>query len=103
MAVLSKLQDNEAVIVDDLGLSQIRTKDVAAVLHALKLKGTSCLIGTAGPDTTIFKSARNIPGVHVLPTAQFNAYAVLRPKRLLLTRAALDELRKDKSGQAAQS
>ncbi len=29
-----------------------------------------------------------------MPASQFNAYTVLRQKRLLLTRAALDELRK---------
>ena len=30
----------------------------------------------------------------VLPATQFNAYTVLRQKRLVLTRAALEELRK---------
>jgi hypothetical protein len=29
----------------------------------------------------------------MLPVAEFNAYTVLRQKRLVLTRAALDELR----------
>jgi large subunit ribosomal protein L4 len=102
MAVLSKFQDNEAVIVDSLELPQIKTKDVATILGALKLKGKTCLIGTAGQDDIVYKSVRNIPGVSVLPTAQFNAYAVLRPKHLLLTRAALDELRKH-SEQAVNS
>jgi len=32
--------------------------------------------------------------VKVLPTSDFNAYTILRQKRLLLTRAALEELRK---------
>jgi len=102
MAVLSKLQDNEAVIVDSFGLPQIKTKEVAAVLNALKVKGSSCLIGTAGEDETVYMSARNIPGVNVLPAAQFNAYAVLRPKRLVLTSAALDELRKESASKPAK-
>ena len=42
----------------------------------------------------MYKSARNIPGVEVMPASQFNAYTVLRQKRLVLTRAALEELRK---------
>jgi len=41
---------------------------------------------------------RNIPGVQIAPASQFNAYCVLRPKRLLLTRAALEELRKPAQG-----
>src|SRR5438477_11028284 len=34
MAILSKFQDNEALIVEDLKLDKIRTKDVATVLKA---------------------------------------------------------------------
>jgi large subunit ribosomal protein L4 len=93
MALLSKFQDQEAIIVDDLSLPEIKTKQVATILKALKLDGTSCLISMAGRDEILYKSARNIPGVEVLPASQLNAYTVLRQKRLLLTRAALDELR----------
>ena len=97
MAVLSKFLDQETVIVDTLKLNEISTHDMAEILAALNLEGTSCLIGIANSevdeDQTIYLSARNIPGVEVQPASQFNAYAVLRPKRLLLTRAALEELR----------
>ncbi len=93
MAVLSKLQDKEAVIIDELTLPEIKTKQVEGVLKALKLNGISCLISMAGRDETLYKSARNIRGVEVLPASQLNAYMVLRQKRLLLTRAALEELR----------
>src|SRR5438094_6916070 len=93
MALLSKFQDDEAVVIDDFALPGIKTSGVASVLKALKLDGTSCLISMAGSDETLYKSARNIRGVEVLPASQLNAYMVLRQKRLLLTRAALDELR----------
>lgn len=93
MAVLSKFQDEEAVILDDFALSEIKTKQVVGILQALKLNGKSCLISMAGQDETLYKSARNIHGVEVLPASQLNAYIVLRQKRLLLTRAALEELR----------
>ena len=96
MAILSKFQDQEAIVVDDLDLQEAKTKQMAAVFKALKIKGLTCLVGTAGRDEKVFRSARNLPGVEVTPTAQFNAYAVLRPKRLLLTKAALEELRKKK-------
>src|SRR5437762_11792550 len=89
MAILSKFQDQEAIVVDDLDLQEAKTKQMAAVFKALKIKGLTCLVGTAGRDEKVFRSARNLPGVEVAPTAQFNAYAVLRPKRLLLTKAAL--------------
>src|SRR5579871_4321118 len=67
MAILSKFQDNEAVILDDLTLGEVKTKPMAAVLKALKLDGKSCLIGTAAHDPVVYKSARNIRGVEVFP------------------------------------
>jgi large subunit ribosomal protein L4 len=93
MAILSKLVDNEVVLVDDLSLEAPKTKEVAGILKALKLSDTSCLIGTDGNQPNVYRSGRNIPGVGVLPADQLNAYEVLRRKRLLLTRAALDKLR----------
>ncbi len=51
------------------------------------------LIGTAGHDKKLHQAARNIAGVELRPTKEFNAYIVLKQKRLVLTRAALEELR----------
>lgn len=100
MALLSRFADNETVILEDLNLTEPKTKQVAGILKALQLKGTTCLIGTANLDAKsqeiAYKSARNIPGVQLLPTRELNAYMVLRPKRLVLTKAALDELRAKK-------
>ena len=95
MAILSKLQDNEALVLDDdLKLPEIKTRQVADLLRALKLHDTSCLIGVAEHDPVLHKSARNLKGVLVAPASQFNAYTVLKQKRLVLTKAALETLRK---------
>jgi large subunit ribosomal protein L4 len=94
MALLSKFQDNEAVILDELQIGEAKTKQVAGVLKALKLKGVSCLIGLPDYDTTIHRAARNIQGVEVRPTSQFNTYTILKQKRLVLTKAALETLMK---------
>lgn len=95
MALLSKLQDNEAVIVDELKLPEAKTKAMAKILKSLKIE-TSCLIGLGksdiDEDQKVYRSARNIRGVQVSPAGQFNAYEILRPKRLVLTKAALQEL-----------
>jgi len=101
MAILSKFQDNEALVIDDLTLTEVKTKQVAGVLKALKLSGTTCLVGTAAYDKNLYLSSRNIPDVEVMPASQFNAYTVLRQKRLVLTRAALEELRQKGRDQAA--
>jgi len=66
------------------------------MLKALNLTGMSCLIGTDKLDQVVYKSARNIKGVKVLPAGEFNTYIVLRQKRLLLTKSALEALRQAK-------
>src|SRR6266571_2955158 len=50
MAILSRLQDNEAVIIDDLKLTEIKTKAVADVLKILQLADKTCLIGLGKSD-----------------------------------------------------
>ena len=98
MAILSRLQDQEAVIIDALKFPEIATRQMADVLKNLNLKGTTCLVGVAPGEVdehkTIYMSARNIRGVAVSPTNALNAYEVLKPKKLLLTKAALEALRK---------
>jgi large subunit ribosomal protein L4 len=123
MAILSKFQDNEAVVLDDLTLSEVKTKQVVGVIKALqkalapkpapeqppagqeaekkpKWKPLTWLLGIPGYDKNVYLSARNIRGVEVLPADQFNAYTVLKQKRLILTRAALEALRKGKEEKA---
>jgi large subunit ribosomal protein L4 len=112
MAILSKLTDNETIIVDSLNLPEGKTKNVQTFLNNMKLRGKrevvgevqydrrisglSCLVGLAGPDETTWRSARNIPGVSVLPIQEFNALTIMRQKRLVLTREALEALRSTK-------
>lgn len=107
MAVLSKFLDGEAVILDELTLAAPKTKEMVGVLKAIKigtktteqgdkdvtLADTTVLIGTDKLDQNVYRSARNIDGVKVLPAAEFNCYTVLKQKRLVLTRSALDALR----------
>src|SRR5438034_3470429 len=63
MAILAKLRDKEALIVEDLTFSAPKTKEMAEVLKALNLTKTSCLIGTENHDPNVYKSGRNIEGV----------------------------------------
>lgn len=102
MAVLSKFQDQEAIILDDLQVTEIKTKPIAALLKALKLTDKTCLLGIPDYDEKLYKSARNIEGMEVMPTSQFNAYTVLKQKRLVLTKAALEALRKGPTKPAAE-
>jgi large subunit ribosomal protein L4 len=89
MAVASKIQDSQITLIDALSASAPKTKDAAAVLKALSIQGT-VLVAVESYNVELYKSFRNIEGVRILPVSEINAYEVLRPKRLLMTKAALD-------------
>ena len=93
MAVASKVKSEQVLVIDELSFAAPKTREMAGILKALKLEGASLLVATAGYDVNVFKSARNIDRVAVLPASDLNAYRVLSVGRLLVTKAALDKLR----------
>ena len=103
MAVLSKFQDGQAVIVDTLAVKEIKTQAVAKVLKALGLKEDSTLLAIKDYDNTLYRSARNIGNLMISPARELNAYDVLRQRRFLVTKDALDVLKSAGKEKAAQA
>lgn len=93
MAIASKISDGQVVVIDKLEFSEPKTKQMASVLKALGLDNTTTLVATADLDGGVYKSARNISGVSVAPVRELNALSVLKPRRLLVTRDALDKIK----------
>jgi large subunit ribosomal protein L4 len=98
MAIASKLMDNEVIVVDKLEMAAPRTKELAAVLKALGLSGQTTLVATSDYATNVYMSGRNIPGVSVTRVADLNALCVLRPRKMLLTKDALEAIKSQFSG-----
>jgi large subunit ribosomal protein L4 len=92
MALAAKISDSEVILIDELSFDEPKTRDMAAILGALKIEG-SLLVAVDGYDVNVYKSTRNLDGVSVLPVGDLNALEVLRPKRVLMTKAALDAFR----------
>lgn len=102
MAIATKLNSSDVVVLDELSLTAPKTKDVAAIIKALGLNGKTLLLATATLDPMVYKSARNIDKVSVAPVSDLNALSVLEPRKLLVTRAALDAI-KEKASKVAPS
>jgi large subunit ribosomal protein L4 len=100
MAIAKKLQSEDVVVIDELSLTEPKTKEIAAILKALGLQGTSTLLATAALDPVVYKSARNIDKVTVSPVAELNALSVLTPRKMLVTKAALDAIKDKSSGKS---
>lgn len=103
MAIASKIKDGEIVVLDDLKLENPTTRTMAGILKALNLRGVTTLVTVPSYDVNIYKSARNIAGVTVAPVSDLNAIEVLRPSRMLVTRAALDAIRALKKAPAKKT
>lgn len=93
MALLSKFQDGQAVILDSLSVEGPKTRVIAGMLKNLGLDAATCLLAIDEPSVNVWLSSRNIPSLWVSPARELNAYALLHQKNLLITRSALDGLR----------
>jgi large subunit ribosomal protein L4 len=93
MAIARKVQSQDVVVIDELAFKEPKTKEMAGILKALKLTGTSTLVTTAGLDQNVYRSARNIDQVTVSPVGELNALAILQPRKMLVTKAALDAIK----------
>jgi large subunit ribosomal protein L4 len=93
MAIASKILGGNVVVVDAFSCPQAKTKEVAAALKALGVHGQTATLATAGLDRTVHRCGRNIPGLTISPVSDLNALNVLRPRKLVVTRDALDWLK----------
>ncbi len=101
MAIASKVEDNELVVIDELAFESPKTRDMVSIIKHLDIEGDSLLVATKEYDVNVYKSGRNIDRVSVSPAAELNALNVLSARRLLVTKAALDVLREKAAANGA--
>ena len=87
-AILAKLLSNNVVVVDGLNFEKPHTGDFVSVLSNLKIE-RSCLVTISSVDANLYKSAKNIPRVAVIPVAELNAGAICSHRKMLITKEAL--------------
>jgi len=91
-AVLSKIQSQDALIVDGLNYSEPKTKRFALMLRALQAD-RGCVFATRGVEANLYKSGRNLPRTRVMDVAELNALGILTRRRLIFTREAFAAFR----------
>lgn len=93
MALASRLADDEIKLVEAINVTGPKTGPVAKMLSALGVGDATVLVAPEKHDADFWKSARNIEGVSVAPVSELNAWSILRPRAIVMTRAALDAFR----------
>jgi len=98
-AILAKLRSNSVVVVDRLAFEKPKTKDFVSVLNNLKIE-RSCLVTTGQYDENLYKSAKNLPRVAVMPVEQLNAGDICSHSKVLFTKDAfLSVLNEEKASE----
>ena len=90
MALSSKLNEKELVVLDRFDLEEIKTKEFVGVLDALKLK--SALIVTDGKNENLELSSRNVQDIKVLRSEGLNVYDILKYRTLVLVEPAIKNI-----------
>ncbi len=94
-AILAKLLSNNVVVVNELSFEKPRTRDFLSILNNLKIE-RSCLVTISSADANLYKSAKNVPRVAVMPVNDLNAGDICRYNKMMFTKEAfLSILNKD--------
>lgn len=90
MALSSRFNEKNLVVLDDFKLEEIKTKNFLDVMKALDLD--DALIVTPMQDEKLERSSRNVPSFKVLPSAGLNVYDILLHKRIVLLQSCIGQL-----------
>ncbi|MFA4925223.1 MAG: 50S ribosomal protein L4 [Candidatus Aminicenantales bacterium] len=89
-ALAAKLADNLLLIINEINISQPKTKEAAAWLKNLKVD--SALIIESRENKNLFRAVRNIPEVKAVDGEKLNTYDVLRYKWLVFSQKEFNSL-----------
>lgn len=89
-ALSSKQADGALIILDEAKIKDAKTKSVVDAFAKLDI--ANALIVDAEIDDNFGRAARNIVGIDMVPVMGANVYDILRAKKLVLTKAAVEGL-----------
>ena len=89
-AFSSKLAEGKLIVVDELALPEIKTKEMVKVLGNLKID--NALIALTGSNRNVVLSARNIAGVKTANVGALNVYDLLKYDTFVVTKDAVAQI-----------
>ncbi|SDZ17898.1 50S ribosomal protein L4 [Tindallia californiensis] len=90
-ALTAKVNEEELIVVDNLTLQEIKTKEMHNILKNLNA-GEKALIVLDQKDDIIIRSARNIPGVETTLVNTLNVYDILKYDKFVITKSAVEKV-----------
>jgi len=87
MALSSKLQKENLVVLDAFDLEKIKTKEFLSVMDVLNI--TNALIITDKKNENLELSSRNVQGIKVLRVEGMNVYDILKYENVVLLESSI--------------
>ena len=89
-ALTSKVQNNNLIVLDELKLDEIKTKNMKKVLDNLKV--SKALIVTESDNKNVILSARNLPNVKTAAVNTINVYDILKYESFVVSKDVLQTI-----------
>ena len=86
----SRVEAQKFVVLDELKLEAIKTKDFVKVLNNLNV--SKALVVMGDKDVVIEKSAANVPDVKTTQATLLNVYDILKYDTVITTKAAVEKI-----------
>ena len=90
-ALSSKVKENEIIVLDQLTMSEPKTKEMIKVLGNVNA-GRKALIVMAEKDENVIRSAANIPGVRTALVSTMNVYEIINHTNFIVTKEAVKRI-----------
>ena len=86
-ALSGKLADGDFTVVESIKLDNAKTKEMVAVLSALKIDKRVLMVVT-DTDAEVVRAAANLPKVTTINSSLINVYDIVANEKLVMTKAA---------------
>ena len=87
-ALSLKASASEIIVIKDLDLAEIKTKDFKKFLEVIEVTGKAMVV-TAEVKENVIKSARNIPGIKTTIATILSPYDIMNCNKFIVDEAAL--------------
>ena len=84
------LRQDRLILIDKLGVTEPKTKQMQARLQELGV--SDALLLTDGLDSAVYLAARNIPDIQVMDIAIVDPVSLIKPEKVVIDEAALKKL-----------
>jgi large subunit ribosomal protein L4 len=99
-ALNARADADRVILIDPLAFEKARTKQLLGYLSEIGVEG-KVLILTYGINENLVLSARNVPGLEVIPFGEESSYDLLAAGTVLIERPAIEAWEKEHGGESS--